>query len=235
MTFQQRVQEWMLACFGQSVSADKLERADRFLEEVLELLQSVEYPRERIGALEDYVYSRPVGENHQELGGVMLTLAAFCEPHGLFMQAAGEDELLRVWGKVEKIRKKQARKPHGSALPVATADPHNGYDMDRPRYSARRMKHELDRVKEQARRDLMDELSGTCVVSPENKFSVGDQVEKFTGDYRARGEVRGIFVMKKGALRYVVEHEVADGGGSFCHIYSEGQLRLLEREASDAG
>lgn len=67
-----------------------------------------------------------------------------------------------------------------------------------------------------------------------SKFMVGDQVEKFTGDYRARGEVRGIFVMKKGALRYVVEHEVA-GGGSFCHIYSEGQLRLLEREASDAG
>ncbi len=128
MTFQEKVQEWMLVCFGPEVSADRLERADRFVEEVLELLQSVEYPRERIGALEDYVYSRPVGENNQELGGVMLTLAAFCESHGLFMQAAGEDELLRVWGKVEKIREKQAAKPHGSALPVATAAPQTGYD-----------------------------------------------------------------------------------------------------------
>ncbi len=111
---------------------------------------------------------------------------------------------------------------------AATADPAHYHDKDLPKYFMQRVKIEIDRATEQARRDLMGELFGSGGAGLEKKFRVGDQVEKFSGDYRARGEVRGILVMKKGALRYVVEHEVADGGGSFCHIYSEGQLRLME-------
>ncbi|CDZ43058.1 Hypothetical protein NGAL_HAMBI1146_58310 [Neorhizobium galegae bv. officinalis] len=122
-SFQNRVQKWMNACFGEAVSADKLERGDRYLEETFELLQSVGYPRERIRALEDYVYSRPVGDPPQEAGGVMVTLAAFCEPHDLDMHVAGENELVSCWGKIEKIRAKQATKPHGSALPIAVSPP----------------------------------------------------------------------------------------------------------------
>jgi hypothetical protein len=118
-TFQARVQPWMMACFGPTISADKLERGDRLLEEVLELLQSVDYPRERIASLSSYVWSRPKGEPTQEVGGSMVTLAAFCLAHGLDMHAAGETELARIWTKVEAIRAKQAAKPTGSALPVA--------------------------------------------------------------------------------------------------------------------
>jgi len=71
-------------------------------------------------------------------------------------------------------------------------------------------------------------LFGTCVfVVPKAAFKVGDPVEKHTGDYHAKGEVRGIFAMKNGAIRYVVEHP-AEGGGSFCHIYSEKNLRRVE-------
>jgi hypothetical protein len=58
-------------------------------------------------------------------------------------------------------------------------------------------------------------------------FKIGDLVEKHTGDYRAKGEVRGVFTMSNGGLRYVVEHK-AEGGGSFCHIYSAQNLRLVE-------
>jgi hypothetical protein len=57
-------------------------------------------------------------------------------------------------------------------------------------------------------------------------FKIGDLVEKHTGDYRAKGEVRGVFTMSSGAVRYVVEHK-AEGGGSFCHIYSGQNLRLI--------
>jgi hypothetical protein len=117
-TFQQRVQPWMTACFGEKISGDKLERGDRLAEEVFELLQSGGYPRERLAALTDYVYGRPVGEPHQEVGGVMVTLAAYCLAHDLEMHQAGEDELGRVWTKIEKIRAKQAAKPTGSALPI---------------------------------------------------------------------------------------------------------------------
>lgn len=118
-TFQLHVGVWMQACFGPDISADRLERGDRLLEEVLELLQSGAYPRERVAALENYVYERPKGEPAQEVGGVMVTLAAYCEAHGLDMLAAGDAELTRVWGKIEQIRAKQAAKPTGSALPIA--------------------------------------------------------------------------------------------------------------------
>ena len=46
----------------------------------------------------------------------MLTLAALCLARDLDMDQAGEDELARVWTKVEQIRKKRAAKPkHCSA------------------------------------------------------------------------------------------------------------------------
>lgn len=116
--FQARVKPWMTTCFGEAVSNDQLERGDRLAEEVLELLQSGGYPKSRFFALIGYVYSRPVGEPSQEVGGVMVTLAAYCLAHGIDMHEAGETELARVWTKVEQIRAKQAAKPTGSALPM---------------------------------------------------------------------------------------------------------------------
>ena len=118
---QSRVQPWMTACFGPEISADRLERGDRLLEEVLELLQSGGYPPERVAALRDYVWSRDKGEPEQEVGGVMITLAAYCLAHGIDMHEAGEKELARIWTKVEKIRAKQAAKPRGSALLMESA------------------------------------------------------------------------------------------------------------------
>lgn len=119
-SFQRGVHEWMLACFGGAIAADQLERADRFTEEALELAQTMPgFTAERAHALVDYVFSRPVGERNQEVGGVMVTLAALCNTVDLSIQAEAERELARVWTKVDAIRAKQAAKPTGSALPVA--------------------------------------------------------------------------------------------------------------------
>ncbi|MGO7901608.1 hypothetical protein ACC719_29540 [Rhizobium ruizarguesonis] len=118
-SFQNRVLPWMLECFGPTIPYDKLERGDRLLEEVLELLQSGSYPKQRIAALVEYVYDRDIGEPKQEVGGVMVTLAAYCLAHEVDMHEAAETELARVWTKVEQIRAKQASKPTGSALPIA--------------------------------------------------------------------------------------------------------------------
>jgi len=118
MNLQKRVEPWLLECFGEKIANDKLERADRLLEEVFELLQSGNYPPERVDALKNYVWSREVGDPHQEVGGVMITLSAYCSAHNLDMEQAGEDELARIWTKVDKIREKQAAKPTGSALPI---------------------------------------------------------------------------------------------------------------------
>ena len=118
--FQPEVHEWMLACFGPEIAADQLERADRFTEESLELAQTMPgFSADRAHALVDYVFGRPAGEQSQEVGGVMVTLAALCNTVDIQINAEAERELARVWTKVEQIRAKQDAKPTGSALPMA--------------------------------------------------------------------------------------------------------------------
>jgi len=116
--FQARVEPWMAACFGPRISADTTERNHRFIEEALELVQAGGMPKADVLQLVDYTYGRPIGELHQEVGGVMVTLAALCLAQGLDMHQAAEVELARIWTKVEAIREKQRTKPRGSPLPM---------------------------------------------------------------------------------------------------------------------
>lgn len=113
-TFQQRVAPWMARCFGTLISRDSVERNHRFLEESLELVQSLGCTASEAHQLVDYVFSRPIGEPNQETGGVMVTLAA-----GIDMHDAGETELERINEPmmIAKIRAKQATKPPHSPLP----------------------------------------------------------------------------------------------------------------------
>lgn len=122
-SFQARVEPWMLACFGAEVAGDREERNHRFLEEALELVQAAGCTADAARALVAYVYGRPVGELGQEIGGVMVTLAALALANGRDMHVDGEEELLRVWGKIDVIRAKQAAKPKYSALPQETRNP----------------------------------------------------------------------------------------------------------------
>lgn len=122
VAFQGRVKPWMLECFGEAISADRQERNHRFLEEALELVQATGCTATEAHQLVDYVYGRPVGDPTQEVGGVMVTLAALSLANGMDMHAAGETELARIWTKVEQIRAKQAAKPAMSPLPGAYPD-----------------------------------------------------------------------------------------------------------------
>lgn len=118
-TFQDRVHPWMQECFGAEISSDKLERNHRFFEEATELVQACGMTAKEAHQLVDYTFSRPVGEPQQEVGGVMVTLAALCLANGMNMHHAGEIELARIWTKVPQIRAKQANKPKHSPLPEA--------------------------------------------------------------------------------------------------------------------
>ncbi len=115
--FQARVGLWMDSCFGPDISADRMERNHRFAEEAMELVQACGMSRQEAIQLVDYVYDRPVGEPSQEVGGVMVTLAALCLANAMDMTGAAETELARVWTKIEQIRAKQAAKPKHSPLP----------------------------------------------------------------------------------------------------------------------
>ncbi|WP_017511133.1 MULTISPECIES: hypothetical protein [Cupriavidus] len=115
--FQWRVQPWMLECFGAKIAADRAERNHRFYEEATELVQANGMTCSEAHQLVDYTFGRPPGELKQEIGGVMVTLAALCLASGADMHLAGETELARIWTIVEKIRAKQAAKPKHSPLP----------------------------------------------------------------------------------------------------------------------
>lgn len=109
--FQDRVADWVKTCFGDKIAKNKAERHFRFLEEALELFQAGGYTHTQAETLLDYVFDRPPGDIEQEVGGVLVTLAALCEAHGVDMSEAGEHELFRCWHNLEKIRAKQAAKP----------------------------------------------------------------------------------------------------------------------------
>lgn len=116
-TFQNRVEEWLEACFPKSATVDRAERTFRFLEEAIELAQANGCSKEEANMLLTYVYSREKGEPDQEVGGVMVTLAGLCSTSSLNMHDAGDKELKRNWDRIDIIRKKQATKPPGSPLP----------------------------------------------------------------------------------------------------------------------
>lgn len=66
--FQEAVVIWLKGTFNDHIIYDRLERGDRLLEETLELLQSGDYPRDRVITILDYTYGRPKGDPMQELG-----------------------------------------------------------------------------------------------------------------------------------------------------------------------
>lgn len=124
-TFQLLVGIWMNKCFGPDIAMDRRERTDRVIEELFEMVQATGYDRSRILALLDYVYGRPAGELSQEVGGVMVTLAAFCYAHEVSMAECGAEELARIDSPevMEKIRAKQALKNKihfGHPLPIVS-------------------------------------------------------------------------------------------------------------------
>lgn len=129
---QHRVAAWMIECFGPKITMDRVERADRFIEEALELAQATGWTADRGHALVDYVFGRPVGEIGQEVGGVMVTLAALCNVFEIDIEAEARREVDRITQPeiVLKIRAKQATKPTGSALPAAAPQPPQPVKVD---------------------------------------------------------------------------------------------------------
>lgn len=112
-TFQASSAKWAGICLGEEKVQDLNERAERFLEEALELGQAMGQTRKAAHCMVDYVHDRAKGEPAQEVGGVLTTLAVLCHALGIDMSAAGEVELERIFQPevMEKIRKKTAAKP----------------------------------------------------------------------------------------------------------------------------
>lgn len=115
--FQRYCWDWLKVTFGEFPDAlekahSKEERLRRFGEEAIELLQAGGLTLLDVIQLTAYVYSRPVGEVQQEMGGTMVTLASVAEAFNMDMLVMGQKEIDRCYQPevMEKIRNKQVSK-----------------------------------------------------------------------------------------------------------------------------
>lgn len=116
--FQDNAWDWFKECFPDPKWENKKERVFRFAEEAVELMQAAEMTREEVQKIVAYVYGRPPGRLHSEIGGTMLTLAVFCSVVERSLMACAEIELARVMDPLmmKKIRQKQASKEQGLVM-----------------------------------------------------------------------------------------------------------------------
>jgi NTP pyrophosphatase (non-canonical NTP hydrolase) len=96
LTRQLQAVAWATRCFGKANVTSVPERANRFLEEAIELAQACNVTEEQIHRLIKRVYGKPVGDQAQEVGGVGLTLLVLCEAIQIDADTAERNELNRV-------------------------------------------------------------------------------------------------------------------------------------------
>lgn len=111
MYMQDLIGDWCDRSFGVEESRSVSQRGLRLLEESLEAAQSAGVSEEMAMKLVAYVFSRPVGEIRQEIGGTGLTLLALREAVGCFAEEQLEIELRRVLNKpIEHFRQRNQAK-----------------------------------------------------------------------------------------------------------------------------
>lgn len=87
--------QWAQQVFGGADTSPRI-RMRRLLEEVVELAQAQGLNREDCVAEVDAVFERPVGEVEQEIGGVAVTLMAYCASKGLSLPRIEHREIARI-------------------------------------------------------------------------------------------------------------------------------------------
>lgn len=108
---QQLVADWVERTFGHATATHPVERALRVLEEALELAQAVDVPFSLVEKLTLTVFARDPGEPFQEVGGIAITLLAFCSALSIDSEQAEFAELRRILAKDgEHFRRRQREK-----------------------------------------------------------------------------------------------------------------------------
>jgi hypothetical protein len=122
LSFQTRVGLWVTECFGTRTALDVRERALRFCEEALKVVQSFGLTAADAHRMVDYVFGRPIGETTQEIGGAMVTLAALGYATNIDVFAAGDLEATRIETCIPQILAKQQLKAESGGITSSIAD-----------------------------------------------------------------------------------------------------------------
>ena len=109
--FQTAVMGWLIETFTAQVAYDERERAHRVLEEAVEVFQSMGCGRAEAHAIVDWKMDGDPGDIKQEVGGLLVCVAALCGARALDMNVCAENELASAWERQDHIREKQKRKP----------------------------------------------------------------------------------------------------------------------------
>lgn len=93
---QSTVADWVVRAFGVHVATNQRERGARLLEESLELTQAAGLTEAEAMRMVRYVYTRPIGELEQEIGGTAVTLMAYCHAANVSIGELAQREMDRV-------------------------------------------------------------------------------------------------------------------------------------------
>lgn len=108
---QARNTNFCLKCFGFTNTFNRRERALRYAEESLELMQAAGLTESDVEALKKHVYSREPGQIRKELGNAQLTLLALGTSYGIHVVDEGERDLRWAKNNISYIREKYLSKP----------------------------------------------------------------------------------------------------------------------------
>lgn len=124
---QSRNLSFCLKCFGLSNTYNKRERAFRYAEESMELLQAAGLTESEVACILRHVYGKPAGSLRKELANAQLTLLALGTSYGIHVQDEAERDLDWAKENMNFIQKKYLEKPDeiigdklGILLKVAT-------------------------------------------------------------------------------------------------------------------
>lgn len=109
LEMQKRVRSWVESRLGGTAMESK-ERAMRFLEEALELVQAEGLNCTEMIKIVLHVDNKEPGQVEQELGGTILTLLAYADSKEYILSVCAELELDRIEKlPADKFRKRQAK------------------------------------------------------------------------------------------------------------------------------
>jgi hypothetical protein len=118
---QAQIFAWTQRAFSEAQAISLPQRALRLLEEAVEAFQSVGGDPAMAHRLVDYVFSRPIGVLHQELGGVSVCVLALAAAAGLSADVEEHREVQRVLSKpISEFTQRNAAKNAAGLLMPAT-------------------------------------------------------------------------------------------------------------------
>lgn len=107
---QREIERWDNDTFGSRTGHAPIV-AVRVLEEAFELCQC--YPEitpEIIDKVQSQVYNKTVGQKHQEVAGILVSLLNYCNHADINAQESLKNEITRIWKNQDKIREKNKLK-----------------------------------------------------------------------------------------------------------------------------